>query len=132
MSCTFIFNLCCELCFLLCIFLPLLTFLSVDLQIALFLQLWAYAYFPTLAPIPKDEVAPAVPRSRLYDGKCYPRCCTVTTFACFRHFFDIVTTYEITWQPWVIMPAGTRDDYTDSWETSRSRILLEGSFHRTW
>ncbi|GMP62286.1 hypothetical protein CsSME_00024442 [Camellia sinensis var. sinensis] len=44
-------------------------------------QLWAHAYFPTLAPIPKDE--------------CYPRCHTITTFAYYRHFFDIVMTHEV-------------------------------------
>ncbi|GMQ06992.1 hypothetical protein CsSME_00051370 [Camellia sinensis var. sinensis] len=123
MSCTFTFNFCCKLCFLLCIFYLYLCLQLVDLQTVLFLQLWVYAYFPTLALISRDEVAVVVPDSRLYDDRCYPCCRSVTTFVYYRRFFDIVT---------VVMPAETRDEYANSWDSSQLRILLEGPFCRTY
>ncbi|GMP80760.1 hypothetical protein CsSME_00035751 [Camellia sinensis var. sinensis] len=87
-----------------------------------------YAYFPALAPISRDEMAATVPYSRLYDGKCYPCRRNITTFVYYSCFFDTMTARK----PWVVMLAGTRDEYTSSRDTSRLRILLEGPFCWTW
>ncbi|GMP41080.1 hypothetical protein CsSME_00011295 [Camellia sinensis var. sinensis] len=73
-----------------------------------------------------------MPHSRRYDGRCYPQCHSVTTFAYYRRFFVTATAREVTWQPWVAMLTGMRDEYADSWDTSRLQILLEGPFCRTW
>ncbi|GMQ01912.1 hypothetical protein CsSME_00048367 [Camellia sinensis var. sinensis] len=37
---------------------------------------------------------------------------TSETFTFFRHYFDIVAAHEIMWQPWAMMSAGIRDQYT--------------------
>ncbi|GMP83679.1 hypothetical protein CsSME_00037506 [Camellia sinensis var. sinensis] len=91
-------------------------------------ELSVYAYFSALAPVPRDEVEAIVLYSWWCDGRCHPRHCSDNVFAYHRWFFDTMATHE----PWVAIPAGTRDEYVGSSDPSRMRILLKGPFWRTW
>ncbi|KAF5934503.1 hypothetical protein HYC85_030674 [Camellia sinensis] len=93
-------------------------------------ELWVYAYFPRLTPVPVTETPLVVPFSRRFDGRCTRR--TRETFSFFRRYFDTITPAEITWQPWAPLPAVTRDRFTGADETSRFRILSEGPVCRAW
>ncbi|KAL7214906.1 hypothetical protein ACSBR1_027149 [Camellia fascicularis] len=72
-------------------------------------ELWAYAYFPTLALVLVEVIAPAIPYSCRYDDRCRPRRLDDMTVAYYHRCFDMATAREITWQPWAMMPAGIRD-----------------------
>ncbi|GMP73604.1 hypothetical protein CsSME_00031310 [Camellia sinensis var. sinensis] len=93
-------------------------------------ELWVYAYFPRLAPVPDVETPFVVPFSRRFDVRCvrWPR----ETFIFFRRYFDTITPSEITWQPWAPLPAMTRDQFAGAEETARFRILMEGPVCRAW
>ncbi|KAL7184930.1 hypothetical protein ACSBR2_026973 [Camellia fascicularis] len=93
-------------------------------------ELWVYAYFPRLAPIPDAETPLVVPFSRRFDGRCVRR--PRESFIFFRRYFDTITPAEITWQPWAPLPAVMRDRFAGADETSRFRILLEGLVCRAW
>ena len=56
-------------------------------------QLWVYAYFPRLAPVPVAEPPPAVPFSSCFDGRCTRR--PRETFGFFRRYFDTITPAEV-------------------------------------
>ncbi|XP_028059974.1 uncharacterized protein LOC114263606, partial [Camellia sinensis] len=94
------------------------------------LQLWVYAYFPRLAPVPVAEPPPAVPFSSRFDGRCTRR--PRETFGFFRRYFDTITPAEITWRPWASLPSAMRGRFPGAEETSRFRILLEGPVCRAW
>ncbi|GMP57020.1 hypothetical protein CsSME_00021278 [Camellia sinensis var. sinensis] len=93
-------------------------------------ELWVYAYFPRLAPVPATETPLVVLFSRRFDGRCTRR--PRETFSFFRRYFDTITPAEITWQPWAPLPAAMRDRFASAEETSRFRILLEGPVCRAW
>ncbi|GMP23555.1 hypothetical protein CsSME_00001102 [Camellia sinensis var. sinensis] len=93
-------------------------------------ELWVYAYFPRLAPVPDTETPLVVPFSRRFDRRCVRR--PRETFSFFRRYFDTITPAEITWQPWAPLPATIRDRFAGAEETSRFRILLEGPVCRAW
>ncbi|GMP54999.1 hypothetical protein CsSME_00019959 [Camellia sinensis var. sinensis] len=93
-------------------------------------ELWVYAYFPSLAPVPDAETPLVVPFSRRFEVRCMRR--PQETFIFFRRSFDIITLVEITWQPWAPLPAVTRDRFAGAEETARFRILLEGPVCRAW
>ncbi|KAF5932880.1 hypothetical protein HYC85_029051 [Camellia sinensis] len=93
-------------------------------------ELWEYAYFPRLAPVPDEEIPLGVPFSHRFDVRCVRRPRESLIF--FRRYFDTITAVEITWQPWVPLPAVVRDHYEGSGETARCRILLEGPVCRAW
>ncbi|KAF5933242.1 hypothetical protein HYC85_029413 [Camellia sinensis] len=93
-------------------------------------ELWVYAYFPRLAPVPVTETPLVVPFSRRFDGRCTRR--PRETFGFFRRYFETITPAEITWRPWAPLPAVTRDRFAGAEETSRFRILLEGLVCRAW
>ncbi|KAF5932590.1 hypothetical protein HYC85_028761 [Camellia sinensis] len=93
-------------------------------------ELWVYAYFPRLAPVPVAETPLAVPLSSRFDGRCTRR--PRETFGFFRRYFDTITPAEITWRPWAPMPAAMRGRFPGAEETSRFRILLEGPVCRAW
>ena len=57
------------------------------------LQLWVYAYFPRLAPVPDAETPLVVPFSRRFDGRCTRR--PRETFSFFRRYFDTITPAEV-------------------------------------
>ena len=57
------------------------------------LQLWVYAYFPRLAPVPDAETPLVVPFSRRFDGRCVRR--PRETFTFFRRYFDTITPTEV-------------------------------------
>ncbi|GMP48767.1 hypothetical protein CsSME_00016008 [Camellia sinensis var. sinensis] len=94
-----------------------------------FPRLWVYAYFPALAPEPMEELPPMVPYSWRYDGLC--QCRSRESFTFFRYYFNTVAAREIMWQPWAMMLAKVRDQYTGAWATSHFQILLEGPVCRT-
>ncbi|KAF5932784.1 hypothetical protein HYC85_028955 [Camellia sinensis] len=93
-------------------------------------ELWVYAYFPRLAPVPVAEPPPAVPFSSRFDGRCTRR--PRETFGFFRQYFDTITLAEITWRPWASLPSAMRGRFPGAEETSRFRILLEGPVCRAW
>ncbi|KAI8014400.1 Protein MAIN-LIKE 2, partial [Camellia lanceoleosa] len=93
-------------------------------------ELWVYAYFPRLAPVPDAETPLVVPFSRRFDGRCTRR--PRETFSFFRRYFDTITPAEITWWPWAPLPAMMQDRFADADETSCYRILLEGPVCRAW
>ena len=72
---------------LFCILLDLIVILTSVLQ------LWVYAYFPRLEPVPETETPLVVPFSRRYDGRCTRR--PRDTFSFFRRFFDTITPTEV-------------------------------------
>ncbi|KAI7994534.1 Protein MAINTENANCE OF MERISTEMS, partial [Camellia lanceoleosa] len=94
------------------------------------LQLWVYAYFPRLAPVPVVEIPLGVPFSHRFDVRCVRR--PRESFSFFCRYFDTITSAEITWQPWAPLPAEVRDHYEGAYETARLRILLEGPVCRAW
>ncbi|GMP85730.1 hypothetical protein CsSME_00038774 [Camellia sinensis var. sinensis] len=71
--------------------------------------LWVYAYFLRLAPKPRVEIPPMLPYSHRYDGRC-----------------------QRSWQPWVVMPDGVKDQFASAREASRFWILLDGPVCRAW
>ncbi|KAF5932472.1 hypothetical protein HYC85_028643 [Camellia sinensis] len=93
-------------------------------------ELWVYAYFPRLAPVPDEEIPFGVPFSHRFDVRCVRRPRESLTF--FRRYFNTITAAEITWQPWAPLPAVVRDHYEGSGETARCQILLEGPVCRAW
>ncbi|KAF5931800.1 hypothetical protein HYC85_027971 [Camellia sinensis] len=93
-------------------------------------ELWVYAYFPRLAPVPVAEPPLAVPFSSRFDGRCTRR--PRETFGFFRRYFDTITPAEITWRPWASLPSAMRGRFPGAEETSRFRILLEGPVCRAW
>ncbi|XP_028104430.1 protein MAINTENANCE OF MERISTEMS-like isoform X1 [Camellia sinensis] len=93
-------------------------------------ELWVYAYFSRLAPVPDVETLLVVPFSRRFDMRCVRR--PQETFIFFRRYFDTITPAEITWQPWAPLPAMIRDRFASAEETARFRILLEGPVCRAW
>ncbi|KAF5934658.1 hypothetical protein HYC85_030829 [Camellia sinensis] len=93
-------------------------------------ELWVYAYFPRLAPVPVAETPLVVPFSSRFDGRCTRR--PRETFGFFRRYFDTITPAEIAWRPWAPLPAAMRDRFAGAEETSRFRILLEGPVCRAW
>ncbi|XP_028081236.1 uncharacterized protein LOC114282698 [Camellia sinensis] len=56
-------------------------------------ELWVYAYFPRLAPVPVAETPLAVPFSSRFDGRCTRR--PRETFGFFRRYFDTITPAEV-------------------------------------
>ncbi|XP_028060083.1 protein MAIN-LIKE 2-like [Camellia sinensis] len=56
-------------------------------------ELWVYAYFPRLAPVPVAEPPPVVPFSSRFDGRCTRR--PRETFGFFRRYFDTITPAEV-------------------------------------
>ncbi|GMP70779.1 hypothetical protein CsSME_00029484 [Camellia sinensis var. sinensis] len=93
-------------------------------------ELWVYAYFPKLAPVPDAETPLVVPFWRRFNERCVRR--PRETFSFFRRYFDTITPAEITWQPWAPLPATIRDRFAGAEETSCFRILLEGPVCWAW
>ncbi|KAL7213424.1 hypothetical protein ACSBR2_016030 [Camellia fascicularis] len=93
-------------------------------------ELWVYAYFPRLAPVPDEETPLDVPFFRCFDVRCVRR--PRETFIFFRRYFDTITVAEITWQPWALLPAAVRERFAGAEETAQFRILLEGPICRAW
>ncbi|KAL7263185.1 hypothetical protein ACSBR1_001374 [Camellia fascicularis] len=93
-------------------------------------ELWVYAYFPRLAPVPDEDSPLVVPFSRRFDVRCVRR--PRETFIFFRRYFDTVTAAEVTWQPWALLPTAVRERFVGAEETARFRILLEGPVCRAW
>ncbi|KAI8029683.1 Protein MAIN-LIKE 2, partial [Camellia lanceoleosa] len=91
---------------------------------------WEVSYFPRLAPVPDVETPLVVPFSHRFDGRCVRR--PWETFIFFCRYFDTITSAEITWQPWAPLPVTIWDRFARAEETSRFRILLEGSVCRAW
>ncbi|KAF5932180.1 hypothetical protein HYC85_028351 [Camellia sinensis] len=87
-------------------------------------ELWVYAYFPRLAPVPDEEIPLGIPFSHCFDVRCVRRPRESLIF--FRRYFDTLTAAKITWQPWAPLPAVVSDHYEGSGETACCRILLEG------
>ncbi|GMP44378.1 hypothetical protein CsSME_00013334 [Camellia sinensis var. sinensis] len=87
-------------------------------------ELWVYAYFPRLAPMPDEETPLGVPFSRRFDVRCVRR--PQETFIFFCRYFDTITAAE----PWAPLPAAIREGYAGAEETARFKILLEGPGHR--
>ncbi|GMP24285.1 hypothetical protein CsSME_00001601 [Camellia sinensis var. sinensis] len=83
-------------------------------------ELWVYAYFPRLAPLPDEETPLGVPFSHCFDVRCVRR--PRESFIFFRRYFDTITAAE----PWALLPAAVRERYEGAQETTRFRILLEG------
>ncbi|CAL5332178.1 unnamed protein product [Camellia sinensis] len=73
---------------------------------------------------------PIVPYSHRYDGRCQRR--SRESFPFFCRCFDTMTAVEITWQPWVTMLEGFKDQVTGAREASCFRLLLEGPVCRVW
>ncbi|XP_028119804.1 uncharacterized protein LOC114317297 [Camellia sinensis] len=88
-------------------------------------ELWVYAYFPRLAPVPVAEPPPAVPFSSRFDGRCTRR--PRETFGFFRRYFDTITPTEITWRPWASLPSAMRGRFPGAEETSRFPDFARGS-----
>ena len=57
------------------------------------LQLWVYAYFPRLAPVPDEEIPLGVPFSHRFDVRCVRRPRESLIF--FRRYFDTITAVEV-------------------------------------
>ncbi|GMP93976.1 hypothetical protein CsSME_00043599 [Camellia sinensis var. sinensis] len=93
-------------------------------------ELWVYAYFPRLAPVPDVETPLVVPFSCCFDVRCVRR--PRETFIFFRRYFVTITPAEVTWKPWAPLPAVTQDRFAGAEETARFRILLEGPVCRAW
>ncbi|GMP55001.1 hypothetical protein CsSME_00019961 [Camellia sinensis var. sinensis] len=93
-------------------------------------ELWVYAYFPRLSPVPDVETPLGVPFSHRFDVRCVQR--PRESFIFFRRYFDTITAAEITWQPWAPLPTVVRDHYEGARETVRCRILLEGPVCQAW
>ncbi|GMP53999.1 hypothetical protein CsSME_00019287 [Camellia sinensis var. sinensis] len=55
-------------------------------------ELWVYAYFPRLAPVPATETPLVVLFLRRFDGRCTRR--PRETFGFFRRYFDTITPAE--------------------------------------
>ncbi|KAL7248863.1 hypothetical protein ACSBR1_011112 [Camellia fascicularis] len=89
-------------------------------------ELWVYAYFPRLAPVPDEETPLGVPFSRRFDVRCVRR--PRESFIFFRRYFDTITAAE----PWAPLPVVVRERYAGAEETARFRILLEGPVCRAW
>ncbi|XP_028103523.1 uncharacterized protein LOC114302674 [Camellia sinensis] len=69
-------------------------------------ELWVYAYFLMLAPVPEEEMPPMIPFSHHFDVRCERR--PHESFIFFRRYFDTITATEITWQPWATLPSAVR------------------------
>ncbi|KAF5933073.1 hypothetical protein HYC85_029244 [Camellia sinensis] len=93
-------------------------------------ELWVYAYFPRLAPVPDVETPLGVPFSHRFDVRCVRR--PRESFIFFHRYIDTIPAAEISWRPWAPLPAVVRDYYEGAEETARCRILLEGSVCRAW
>ncbi|KAI7990360.1 Protein MAINTENANCE OF MERISTEMS, partial [Camellia lanceoleosa] len=93
-------------------------------------ELWVYAYFPRLAPVPDVETPLVIPFSCRFDVKCVRR--PRESFIFFRRYFDTITPAEITWQPWASVPAEFRARFVGAEETTRFRLLLKGPVCRAW
>ncbi|GMP90464.1 hypothetical protein CsSME_00041582 [Camellia sinensis var. sinensis] len=85
-------------------------------------ELWVYAYFLRLAPVPDEETPLGVPFSRRFDVRCVWR--PWESFIFFRRYFDTITAAEAS------LPAAVRERYAGAEETARFRILLEGPTER--
>ncbi|KAF5933342.1 hypothetical protein HYC85_029513 [Camellia sinensis] len=87
-------------------------------------ELWVYAYFPRLAPVPDEEIPLGIPFSHRFDVRCVRRPRESLIF--FRRYFDTITAAEAP------LPAVVRDHYEGAGEIARCRILLEGPVCRAW
>ncbi|GMP74044.1 hypothetical protein CsSME_00031580 [Camellia sinensis var. sinensis] len=83
-------------------------------------ELWVYAYFPRLAPVPDVETPLGVPFSRHFDVRCVRR--PQETFIFFRCYFDTITPAE----PWASLPAAVWEPFAGVEEIAWFRVLLEG------
>ncbi|GMP94247.1 hypothetical protein CsSME_00043772 [Camellia sinensis var. sinensis] len=93
-------------------------------------ELWAYVYFPSLAPELEVVGIPVTPYSLIFEGphRARPR----ETLVRLRQYFDTVRHSEITWQPWAPLGDDLLLQYTEASGISRYRVLLEGPVGRVW